>query len=108
MKRTAIYFPNRVNPSRFVSMPPLGTCLCPEANAELLSHMQMVGRADLDEEQINSLVENLDKKVLPWELYNNLLPYVCVHQMDSFRATFDKVIKTHYRTVEEALKFLGA
>jgi hypothetical protein len=108
MKRTALYFPDRVNPSRFVALPSMGTCLCQEANDELLSHMQMVGREDLDEEQINSLVENLNKKVLPWELYNNLLPYVCVHQMDYFREVFDATIKKHYRTVEEALKYLGA
>lgn len=101
-----LYYPRKINQLHLVGIPHGGTLLSPEINDKLLSEMQSVAGEEYTEEQIDNLVEKIDKPMLPWELYNKLIGYVCPHQMESFRALFDSQIKKEYRTVEEAMEFL--
>jgi hypothetical protein len=92
-----LYYPHSVNPEHMVAIPPGGTLCCQEVNDILLQQMQMIGREDLTEEQIDNLVENLSKKtMLPWELYNTLLGYVEPIYIEDFRRVFDHQIAKHY------------
>ncbi len=102
-----LYFPIPPNPIHLVEIPAPGTLCCKEVNDELLSRMQMIAREDLSEEQVESLVGSMSKKnILPWELYNQLLGYICPHSIFDFREFFDMQIKKNYVRYEWALDFI--
>jgi len=92
-----IYLPNSVNPQELVAIPNGGTLISDDVNNALLAEMQIVASEDMSEEQVDCLIDNMSKKrVLPWELYNKLLGYVCPHHKKSFRELFDSLISKHY------------